>query len=529
MSGRFSHFRGALVLLFVLANAGALSLGSSGHLQASFAKLLAPALDEEQAAAILFLLWNAVLAAVLVGLDFYHRSLRRELRELERKTNRLELLVADTAPETQVLETLSELSVQFLDRIHLMPLLKRMATMARQVLKADVCALEIFSDTTDHILLVDGLDRLSFGREVYKRVIDQGSSILINNIQNHPRYRELADQNLLGMMLAPFQLRGRVIGIIGAFSRVEGNFTGRDLRLLHVFAQHAALLIEATQLMEAVRRLSLRSNSEDVADLAHLRERLSQERELADYEMGVARRIQKDLLPRKLPDIPDAKVEALSLPAKEVGGDFYDVMDLGDGRWGLVIGDVSGKGVPAALVTAMSQTVLHLVAASGAPPSEVLSRLNAMLVRETQAGMFVSMFYGIWDKARRTLSYCNAGHEHPLLFARGKGDCQYIECGGIALGAVEDVKPFLEDREFCMQPGDTLLLYTDGVVEAKNKANSMFGLDRLREDVVRIAHETRNGYLQALVRDIDAFVSGAEQHDDITLLALSLSEVKGAA
>jgi serine phosphatase RsbU (regulator of sigma subunit) len=451
----------------------------------------------------------------------------REQRNKERKMDRLELQVDDSTPETMVLKTLSDISVQFLERVQLMPLLKRMSAAAREVLGADVCALEIFTESDKPVRFLEGTGTLTFGDEVYKRVREQGSSLLINNITHHKRYVAIAEQNLLGMVVAPFEIRGKVIGMIGVFSRKEGNFIGRDLHLLQVFAQHGALLIEATQLMEGVRRLSLRSDSEDIADLVHLRARLSQERELADYEMSVAHRIQTDLLPDRLPEIPDARLEAYSLPAKEVGGDFYDVLELGDDRWALAIGDVSGKGVPAALVTVMSQTVLHLLAKTESSPAAILTKLNETLYRETPAGMFLSMFYGIWDRSTGLLRYCNAGHEHPLLYVKAEDAVREIVSDGVALGALDDAKAFLDDSEIRLMPGDVLLLYTDGVVEAKNRGDSMFGIERLREDVAKLAGQTGYRYLNALKEDVDRFVAGAEQHDDITMLSLYVSPPDG--
>jgi len=468
------------------------------------------------------LLWELIIFLPLWTVYAAAARAEREQRDKERKLDRLELQVDDSTPETIVLKTLSEISVQFLERVQLMPLLERMSKAAREVLEADVCALEIFAEAEEPVRFLEGTNRLTFGDEVYKRVRGQGSSLLINNIRHHRRYVAIAEQNLLGMVIAPFEIRGRVIGMIGVFSRTEGNFISRDLHLLQVFAQHGALLIEATQLMEGVRRLSLRSDSEDIADLVHLRERLSQERELADYEMSVAHRIQSDLLPDHLPEIPEARLEAYNLPAKEVGGDFYDVLELGDDRWGLAIGDVSGKGVPAALVTVMSQTVLHLMAQTESSPATVLSRLNEMLYRETPAGMFLSMFYGIWDKTSGTLRYCNAGHEPPLLYRRERDRVDEIKSDGVALGAVSDAGAYLRDAEIRLGPGDILLLYTDGVVEAKNREDSMFGKERLRKDVAKLAGQTGYRYLDALKEDLDRFVAGADQHDDITMLSLGL-------
>ena len=475
----------------------------------------------------LFAIWNVALLVLVVMAYTVCSRADKTGRLADIELEKLRLKVADTTPETEVLETLSDISHQFLEHVQVMPLLERFSEAARSVLQADVCAIQVFGEASDEpTTLVNGAEEIAFGEQVYKQVKEQASSVLINDIRHHAKYVEMTEQNLLGMVIAPFEIRGHVIGMIGIFSRQEGSFSGRELHLLQVFARHAALLIEANQLMNAVRKLSLRSDSTEVANLQHLRERLSEEREAADYEMGIARNIQVDLLPEILPQIPNAKVEAYNLPAKVVGGDFYDVIELGEDKFGLAIGDVSGKGVPAALVTVMSQAVLHLMAAPDASPSTVLQRLNEMLYRETPSGVFVSMFYGIWDRKNNLLRFCNAGHEHPLRFNRTTNACQPVECAGVALGAVEDVSLFLHDEDVQLESGDVILLYTDGVVEAKNRENDMFGVARLQKDVVEIAAQTQNGYLNALVEDIEEFVSGAEQHDDITMLSLCVESAE---
>lgn len=523
---RVYQLRWHLIATFLLAVFG-IWLFSSGSDVLEFLKRpfqIVFRLERGQGAVHVFLFYTLILAYLFLRLDSHMRLVDKEQRDLERNYNKLELVVSDARPETQVLETLSDISVRFLERTRLAPLLEHISLAAQRVLRADVCVLEVVADGGKPTRFIQGTQAISFGKEMHARVIEQGRSILINNIRNHPQYIALAEQNLLGMLVAPFEIRGKVIGLIGVFSQQEGNFTGRDLKLLEVFARHGALLIEATRLIEAVQGLSLRSKTEDVADLQHLRDALSIQKEMSDYEFDVARRIQADLLPETLPQVPGTRFEAISIPAKEVGGDFYDVMDLGNGTWGIVIGDVSGKGVPAALVTAMSQAVLHMVAPEESSPSKVLCRLNEMLYRETPPTMFLSMFYALWVPARRALIYSSAGHEHPLLFERTQNACRKIECKGIALGALESIEAFLEDRELVLSPGDSLLLYTDGAIEARNKQNAMFGIERLQKDIAQILHRSKNGYVQNLFEDIQLFTSGAEQHDDITMLALSLTE-----
>jgi len=443
---------------------------------------------------------------------------RRQTSRLRRAAQSLELRLGDFEREARVLETIQSVSTAFLAKVHIQPLLRQMSEAAHQILDADATVVELVGEpgVFEPITLASGTVQVVLGQGVHDEVVGQGKSILLNNLGEHPRYADLARQGLRSMLIAPFKHGEHVLGLIGAFMSTERSFGGHDLRVLHTFATHTSLLLESAALLDAVRRLSLRAASDQVDDLRHLRDRLSIERELADREYAVARRIQAELLPHAFPPLRESALDALMLPAREVGGDFYDVIPLGDGAWGIVVADVSGKGIPAALVMVMTRVLLR--AASARPsPREALLEVNRELFEQTTGDVFVSIFYGVWDDAARTLRYTNAGHEPPLL-VHGQA-ASFLPRGGVALGAYRDIDVILTEATLELASGDALLLYTDGVREAMNRQGLMYGLERLSAVAVRAVAE-RQPLVAALRDDLNRFVTHAEQHDDITLLAL---------
>lgn len=463
--------------------------------------------------ALLFLL--GLMRAVKLRVD---HDLARARRDCESQ----ELISTKASTETMVLETLSDVSESFMERMRLQPLLDRMSQAMQEIVEADVSVIELFpgSESEERVQFLKGVEHISLGEELYNKVIYEGKSTLINNLANYPRYGNLGEQGMTAMVIAPLQVRDKVIGLVGALSQTGKDFTGRDLSLLHTFASHAALLIESTQLLDAVRRLSVKSESDDIYDLQHLKERLSFERELADREMDVARQIQSDLLPKHMPEIRDLGIEAINIPARDVGGDYYDFFELEDGRWGFAIADVAGKGVPAALVMVMSRTILRMSARESSSPARVLAGLDDLLFEETSPQMFVSMFYGIWRPGEQTVTYANAGHERPFVYRADDHTCRRLDEAGVALGAAPGGHRFLSDHTVRLGSGDVLLLYTDGVTEALNKQNDMFTLSRLEQLIQSDGWRSASAVVERIATSLNEFSGGAAQFDDVTLLAL---------
>jgi serine phosphatase RsbU (regulator of sigma subunit)/predicted ester cyclase len=247
------------------------------------------------------------------------------------------------------------------------------------------------------------------------------------------------------------------------------------------------------------------------------------EREQVEQELQVARGIQQASLPKAMPKLEGWQIDPFYRPAREVGGDFYDFHPLSEGRLGVVVGDATGKGVPAALV--MSTTLGMLQLAAQAPesssPGEVLSRVNETLVARIPPNMFVTCFYAILDPKSGTLSYANAGHTLPCCKRHDEDQTDELRVRGMPLGLMPGM--LYEEKETILEPGDGVLLCTDGLVEAHNPQGEMFGTPRLR-DILSERSEGGNGLSAALMEELESFTGeGGEQEDDITLLTLKRS------
>jgi sigma-B regulation protein RsbU (phosphoserine phosphatase) len=239
-------------------------------------------------------------------------------------------------------------------------------------------------------------------------------------------------------------------------------------------------------------------------------------------ELTVARSIQQSMLPHGFAPFAGSAaldVAATMLPARNVGGDFYDYFQLDADRFGFVIGDVSGKGVPAALFMAMSRTVLKAVALRGQPPGECLREVNAFLCGENHAGLFVTVFYGILNFRTGELQYSNGGHNPPhVLPAGGELTALDTEMSGTVLGMLEDA-----DYPTCqtqLLAGDALFLYTDGVTEATDPQGKMFGVERLEVFLQQSKAHSADDLVQGDLTAVQQFAAGAAQSDDITAVAV---------
>jgi serine phosphatase RsbU (regulator of sigma subunit)/predicted ester cyclase len=249
-------------------------------------------------------------------------------------------------------------------------------------------------------------------------------------------------------------------------------------------------------------------------------ERETRGRERVEQELRVARRIQQALLPQAIPQLNGWRIVQHYQPAREVGGDFYDFLLLADGNVGLVIGDVSGKGVPAAVLMANTQSVLRTVAQrGGSEPSQMLAEANEVLCTYVPGNMFVTCFYGVLDPKSGHFNYANAGHNLPRCLHEAAAS--ELRARGMPLGLMPGM--FYEEKETVLLPGDGVLFYTDGLVEAHDPKGEMFGSSRLRRLVAE--HLTRGSALTAsLLQQLERFTGeGWEQEDDITLVILERS------
>jgi sigma-B regulation protein RsbU (phosphoserine phosphatase) len=239
-----------------------------------------------------------------------------------------------------------------------------------------------------------------------------------------------------------------------------------------------------------------------------------------ERDLDIAAEIQQSLLPHTFPPVvADAQflIDASMHPAREVGGDFYDYIQIDDHRVGLVIGDVSGKGVPAALFMAMSKALLKAAAQAGGTPGECLQRTNDLLNADNRANMFVTVFYAILDLRTGQLDYASGGHNPPYHVQRDRV-VALPGTGGTVLGMIENLT--YDSASIQLEPGDSLLLYTDGVTEAMNPDSSLFGEDRLEEILQRLGPVSPQLIIEGVFREVIAFAAGAPQSDDVTALAV---------
>lgn len=298
----------------------------------------------------------------------------------------------------------------------------------------------------------------------------------------------------------PLVSQGELVGLLNLGARLsEQDYSTDDRVLLNSLAIQAAPAIRVAQMVR----------EHQVA---------ARERERIEQELRVARLIQQTLLPKDLPALAGWKLARYYQPAREVGGDFYDFISFDDGRLGLVIGDVTDKGVPAALVMATTRSVLRTVAQRQLSPSKVLERVNNILCAEIPPKMFVTCLYAILDPANGQLLYANAGHDLP--YRRHSSGVSELRATGMPLGLMPEMS--YEEKQVMLAQGDFVLFYSDGLVEAHNPHYDMFGFPRLMRLVEECERDT--ALIDFLLDELTTFTGPEwEQEDDVTLVALQRS------
>jgi sigma-B regulation protein RsbU (phosphoserine phosphatase) len=305
---------------------------------------------------------------------------------------------------------------------------------------------------------------------------------------------------------------------------MEGFHMGLTLLIARPYAEALAVtkqvslpMIAANAVGVAIFALIIRNLIIERRTAAE-KDRYRRELERREYEMETARRIQRSFLPESPPQVAGFELAALSLPAWEVGGDFYDFISISQDKWGLVIADVSGKGVPAALFMALSRTLVRAHAVGNPTASEAIKRANSLIAQDAKSGMFVTLFYAVLDSKRRSLNYVNAGHNPPLLLKGSAGGVILLEAKGIALGVMDDID--LEEGDLELASNDTVILYTDGVTEAINEKEEQFGRERLMQVIAQSADLPARDLIDKIKEEVTAFAKGQPQFDDFTLVVL---------
>ena len=340
------------------------------------------------------------------------------------------------------------------------------------------------------------IDVLRFDKQIASMILSSKKPILINEFQEDeiislPQKSELKIKNMLSV---PMIIKGKMIGILSLFNKESNSgFTEADQRLLSIIAAQSANVIENSRLFEEEQKLKL-----------------------IQKEINVASEIQKNLLPREIPLIKGYDIYAVNIPALEVGGDYYDFIKVSDTKTAIALGDVSGKGLPASMLMANLQATLRGQLLFSSCVKDCIKRSNNLLHKSTDISKFVTLFFGILDSAENIFTYCNAGHNIPIFLQKGKK--VELDKGGIILSWKENAN--YEEEEIIFEKGSILLIYSDGVTEAKNENEEEFGEERLFELIQKKSYLSSQNLIMDILNELKQFASSVSQSDDITLVSI---------
>ena len=427
----------------------------------------------------LFLLANAV-----ARLCFQEYQLRRRIDELTAVYN-VAMMLADARDLKQVLQRTVELVCD--------------------VMNAKASSIRLIDQDKDELVIAAvqnlspeylGKGRIVLSRsEIDQEALSQKGFAYVGNMAADPRVaypQESVREGIVSMLSVGMRYKGRAIGALRVYTSDEKHFSQLEVELLKAVAAQAAAAIENARLLE---------ESLTAAAL--------------EQQVAMAVDVQQRMVPQHPPQIPGIELASNYVPCYALGGDLYDFIELPNENLGLVIADVSGKGVPASLIMASVRASLRAHADNIYYLYEVIGRVNVMLCRDTKPGEFVTLFYGVYDSQTRRLTYCNAGHPGPLLLRKGK--ISELTSRNMVLG-IDPVEPY-EQVVQDLQAGDILLMYTDGLTDAMNFQRQTWGKQRLLEAFAK-GGATAEIVAQNILWEMRRFVGLTERNDDVTLIVL---------
>jgi sigma-B regulation protein RsbU (phosphoserine phosphatase) len=334
-------------------------------------------------------------------------------------------------------------------------------------------------------------------RSIVEKVALEHQPILTSDAQADARFNIRKSVILLGLrsiICVPLMLRDRCLGVIYVDSRLQaGIFSPADLELLHSIAFSAATAIENARLYQ-----------------------VAVEKGRIERELQMARKVQNSLLPRQIPLINGWDFDIRWKPAREVSGDYYDFIDLKEGKLGIVIADVTDKGMPAALFMASTRSFVRASANASLSPAEGIIHSNRLICGESEDGLFVTLFYALIDLQSGEFTYVNAGHNPPLFYHSANGQLSILATTGIPLGI--DPEHVYTQQTITLRSGDFVLLYTDGVSEATNPLGEEFGMDRLKASVLSTPMSNCKEIIKVLEESLHSFIAPSGAFDDLTIL-----------
>src|SRR5579862_1770623 len=415
-------------------------------------------------------------------------------------------LYARISKQARILLLLNEIARELTSILNLDELLGRIAELVRRLIDY-----QMFS-----ILLVDSSgERLEhrfslrfnenihlkhdvpMGRGLVGAAAQSKEAVLVPDVTKDSRYVE-ANPETRSELAVPLVYKGKVIGVLDLEHTRRGFFTEEHQRTMTTLAAQIAIALENARLYEEIER---------------------QERRL-ERDLALARELQTRLLPQSSPKLAHLDVAAKFVPARAIGGDLYDFIPYSMSRLGIVIGDVSGKGAPAAIYAALVSGIIRSHAPIEPGSAEMLSAVNLSLAERRIEAQFVSIIYAVWDDEHRTLLVSNSGLPRPVLVRDGK--TTPIEATGLPLGLFDDVS--YDEFRFDMKPGDTFVFFSDGILDARNRRGELFGRTRVEKIIAQCAGKSANCVVDSLFKAAAEHSAGVETFDDQTVLAIKVKD-----
>lgn len=419
------------------------------------------------------------------------------------RTKPEEIVATRSSKQGDLLALISKVGITLLASASLNETLDQIVSLVFEAVPADRCLLMMRDDSSEDLRVavarlrdrVGEVGEIRVSRNVLDEVVMRGKSVLTSDAQHDPRFASgtVVLQGIRSVLAVPLGVADKVFGIIYADSPIaEGRFTEDHLKLLTTLASVAAIRVENARLLEA---------------------QLQQER--LERELQLAMEIQQRFQPTAPPTVSGYELQGISFPCYEIGGDYYDFIERDDGRLVIALGDVSGKGTAAALLMSSLHAAVHAQAGSHETLVETISAVNRYLADNIPPNRFVTLFYAELDPASGALSFLNAGHNPPLI-VHAAGTVEQLASGGLPLGIRRDAE-YREGRTQ-LQPGDILVIYSDGVTEAASPSGEEFGPTRLYEVVSRNIDASAAGVRDRIESALTKFSQGTQAADDITLV-----------
>ncbi len=346
------------------------------------------------------------------------------------------------------------------------------------------------------------LSRVAVEDGILGHCLTVGDPIHVRDVKNHPAFRDAFTRYTddVSALLSPLRHAGKDLGVLIVARRHEdGAFTANDFSVFRSAAEQSSFAIGNARI-----------------------HREANEKRAMEGELKNAREVQRILLPQADPVVAGFRISGTNLPARIISGDYYDYINVGEQQFGIVIADVSGKGVPAGLLMAMCRSALRSVAPNEKSPSKALGAVNRQLFPDIREDMFISMAYGILNETTGTLTLARAGHDPALLYRKSTGKVELLRSPGLALGIDSGTvfERVTRDQEVELKSGDCVLFYTDGVKEAVDSRDEEFGMERMSEAFRRAAPFGSESVLLRMQEELAQFTGDGPQMDDITLVAI---------